>query len=886
MVRTPKRRNPSGASDKQTTPRRGEKSKQSKVTLERKMADNGARQTKLQFAAIKDTPTSSGSLATTSVTPETSAVAQRLKPPTPPSSPARDPKITLETTTRKKKTTKRKNKKNNEITTNDDNNTPSDKDADVVIDGTRDEIPNVRAPSASNQPSEEFRCIRYKGQIILPPSEQPFEDFVKKFREYFSIIQDILGKKVFIAAWDEEQDLSYKPLETPKSIQPRREDLAIYLGTYINPKAAGDTVYLNLRLVTYHPTPVPLERFGMELQDHLDKEKNQMVFYRQPLSCQAPKSECIGWFLHSTKTINSSAFIPAIRAALKIPNDVAIGVQYRAIANELGKKPPYDRKNRPPSALHFDIDERYAFIYQSKAASLWKKDAKLRLPNGIRLRIIPCFTTITGQSMTERQRSATNLLKERQHRFITTEVVVLPPYALIAQLDSPIDEDNSMTLRRAIMARAPEHYPSDRLIHNVDITWNQTGRHTITTCNDRLAEARRFVEGMIPEFLHRYGDGASKWFTSVGLRLYEEVTWNPDRQITTSIAREEYAEGLLAENIWGGREVENRQAPPDPNRANPEDLETGPQEAIAPDARYPTPRLTSDRLIASSGSAYQRPLDEEDVLAAQAKATAEAAMVIDHTGTEFEFSAEQIKRNRERADRTTPSSRYSMSTAAKTTPGTRIKLKETQEQLMESNKEIEKLRRNLAAHAAMNPPESSEEDSNDHGRNKGRSYDPNDHRKPRAHESEPDRSDSSCDTWKHSYDKNDHRKARARRDKPGYYLDRGHPIKDDGSESSANTLQSSNLEATSEFYAAKQEQPATPTYISATRSSKFSKQKESKSPNSNKISFQPDEFSVSPQDHADHQEPGSKSGSRRANPPSDDPQGIAGDLPEDAGHGL
>jgi hypothetical protein len=70
------------------------------------------------------------------------------------------------------------------------------------------------------------------------------------------------------------------------------------------------------------------------------------------------------------------------------------------------------------------------------------------------------------------------------------------------------------------------------------------------------------------------------------------------------------------------------------------------------------------------------------------------------------------------------------------------------------------------------------------------------------------------------------------------------------------------------------------------RSSNLSKENESKSTNSNKISFQPDEFSVSTQDHADHQETGSKSGSRRANPPSDDPQGIAGDLPEDAGHGL
>ena len=141
------------------------------------MADNGARQTKLQFAAIKDTPTSSGSLATTSVTPETSAVAQRLKPPTPPSSPARDPKTTLERTKQKNKTTKRKNKNNN------DYNTPSDKDADVVIDGTSDEIPQGPPPSASNQPSEEFRSIRYKGQINLPPNKQPLQNMTKKYKK-------------------------------------------------------------------------------------------------------------------------------------------------------------------------------------------------------------------------------------------------------------------------------------------------------------------------------------------------------------------------------------------------------------------------------------------------------------------------------------------------------------------------------------------------------------------------------------------------------------------------------------------------------------------------------------------------------------------------------
>jgi hypothetical protein len=49
---------------------------------------------------------------------------------------------------------------------------------------------------------------------------------------------------------------------------------------------------------------------------------------------------------------------------------------------------------------------------------------------------------------------------------------------------------------------------------------------------------------------------------------------------------------------------------------------------------------------------------------------------------------------------------------------------------------------------------------------------------------------------------------------------------------------------------------------------------------------QTDELSVSSKDLADPQDIGYKSGSRRAHPPSEDPQGTAGDLTEAAGHSV
>ncbi len=135
--------------------------------------------------------------------------------------------------------------------------------------------------------------------------------------------------------------------------------------------------------------------------------------------------------MYSCKSINSSTFVPALKASLQIPAEVEVGIQYRTIVGENGKKPPFDRDNPPAAAIHLDIDERYALVYQARAASLWRKNSKKRLPNRVQLRLVPCLSSATGKSMTEVQRSDAITLKERQYYFVKEHIKILPAYFFI-----------------------------------------------------------------------------------------------------------------------------------------------------------------------------------------------------------------------------------------------------------------------------------------------------------------------------------------------------------------------------------------------------------------------------------------------------------------------
>jgi hypothetical protein len=80
-------------------------------------------------------------------------------------------------------------------------------------------------PLSLQRPSKTYKSIRYNGFIELPPSEQPFQDFLLAIKEYLKIIQDVLGKDVFITAWDSEQEKAFPPIKRPDKIPSTRESL-------------------------------------------------------------------------------------------------------------------------------------------------------------------------------------------------------------------------------------------------------------------------------------------------------------------------------------------------------------------------------------------------------------------------------------------------------------------------------------------------------------------------------------------------------------------------------------------------------------------------------------------------------------------------------------
>jgi hypothetical protein len=71
--------------------------------------------------------------------------------------------------------------------------------------------------------SQNCGSIRYNGIIETPPSDKPFDKLLTLLAAYFQIIQDVLGKDIFLATWDEEQTKVFPPpLKSPKTIPQSR----------------------------------------------------------------------------------------------------------------------------------------------------------------------------------------------------------------------------------------------------------------------------------------------------------------------------------------------------------------------------------------------------------------------------------------------------------------------------------------------------------------------------------------------------------------------------------------------------------------------------------------------------------------------------------------
>ncbi len=124
--------------------------------------------------------------------------------------------------------------------------------------------------------------------------------------------------------------------------------------------------------------------------------------------------------------------------------------------------------------------------------------------------------------MTDKIRSDAKTLAERQYFFVKEHLRVID-YHFISQLDTPIATDNPMTLRRAMMARAPKNCPTSRLIHNVAQSWNNTSKSMVTTVIGREEEANRFIANLILELLFINGPESRTWLSDQGLNVYKAL---------------------------------------------------------------------------------------------------------------------------------------------------------------------------------------------------------------------------------------------------------------------------------------------------------------------------------------------------------------------------
>ena len=285
------KRKPTSNIGKDESPRGGLKSKQTKVQDGAGTEALGPQQTKITFAptttekTLPTTPRGSQKELTTAITPEPSHGVARL-PPASPNVPLESSKVEKENTATTTKLSEPKklpeivkNKqtvtyastvtpKNNDTNKNAEDTTTNTNTNKIDINKNNDNTNKTTSskPSASRtreepifsaksaEKSGNYEAIRYRGIIDAPPSEKPFQAFIKLLKTYMKTVQETLGKHIYLAPWDEEQESTFPILKTKDDVPDSRESLGIYLGTYINPKTDGGKIYMNLRWVTFKKT--------------------------------------------------------------------------------------------------------------------------------------------------------------------------------------------------------------------------------------------------------------------------------------------------------------------------------------------------------------------------------------------------------------------------------------------------------------------------------------------------------------------------------------------------------------------------------------------------------------------------------------------------------
>jgi hypothetical protein len=232
--------------------------------------------------------------------------------------------------------------------------------------------------------------------ITVPPSTTPWPKYVEILRKCFKLLQAELNTNLWITGWDNKLDVTDKILKSPKDIPEgkaaNRKLFSHYFSGFPNPKKNQTSkVFMKVRFLMNKPeiVPINLPELGQALSETIADEM-PVQLRRNPYACQAVKSECLGWFYGSVKSIDSQVLAMKSIKAMNLPDNVALGIQWRSLKDKRRKNYPWNPEESPPQALHVDMDHNYAAAYAEPAGRLWKKGASKRV-NGLQLRIIPCL---------------------------------------------------------------------------------------------------------------------------------------------------------------------------------------------------------------------------------------------------------------------------------------------------------------------------------------------------------------------------------------------------------------------------------------------------------------------------------------------------------------
>ena len=128
---------------------------------------------------------------------------------------------------------------------------------------------------------------------------------------------------------------------------------------------------MKVRFLMLKPDTIPIDlpKLGQALSETLADEL-PVQLGRNPYACQAVKSECLVWFYGSVKPIDSKVLALKSIKAMKLPANVAVGLQWRSLKDKHGKNYPWNPDESPPPALHIDMDHNYAAAYAEPAGKL------------------------------------------------------------------------------------------------------------------------------------------------------------------------------------------------------------------------------------------------------------------------------------------------------------------------------------------------------------------------------------------------------------------------------------------------------------------------------------------------------------------------------------